>query len=100
PVATTPTAGPPSGAPGRGAAGDPGGSGGFAPDAPPADDLTARELEVLRLVAHGYSNREIAGALTLAEGTVKNHVSMVLAKLGARDRTSAVLRALRDGVLS
>ncbi|WP_265522098.1 response regulator [Oerskovia flava] len=62
-------------------------------------ELTERELEVLRLVAEGCTNREIAEALYLAEGTVKNHVSTVLLKLGARDRTKAVLRALHQGVL-
>ncbi|MFI6822752.1 response regulator [Micromonospora sp. NPDC050187] len=61
--------------------------------------LTEREVEVLRLVAEGYTNREIAGVLFLAEGTVKNHVSAILLKLGARDRTNAVLRALHEGVL-
>ncbi|GAA5039043.1 DNA-binding NarL/FixJ family response regulator [Thermocatellispora tengchongensis] len=65
----------------------------------PKQELTERELEVLRLVAEGYSNREIAGALFLAEGTVKNHVSAILLKLGARDRTNAVLRALHEGIL-
>jgi DNA-binding NarL/FixJ family response regulator len=55
--------------------------------------LSERELEVLRLLADGGSNREIAAALFLAEGTVKNHVTNVLAKLGARDRTQAALRA-------
>jgi DNA-binding NarL/FixJ family response regulator len=55
--------------------------------------LSERELEVLRLLADGASNREIAAALFLAEGTVKNHVTNVLAKLGARDRTQAALRA-------
>ncbi len=55
--------------------------------------LSQRELDVLRLLAGGRSNREIAGALFLAEGTVKNHVTNVLAKLGARDRTQAALRA-------
>lgn len=69
------------------------------PQAPAVQPLTARETEVLRLMAEGYSNREIASALHLAEGTVKNHVSMVLPKLGARDRTHAVLRALHDGLL-
>ena len=68
-------------------------------DAPPVQPLTERELEVLRLVAHGYPNREIAEALFLSEGTVKNHVSAVLTKLGARDRTNAVLRALHEGLL-
>ncbi|WP_366076688.1 response regulator transcription factor [uncultured Aeromicrobium sp.] len=69
------------------------------PDAPSAQELTEREVEVLRLVAAGYSNREIAGVLFLAEGTVKNHVSTILLKLGARDRTNAVLRALHEGIL-
>ncbi|MET8870072.1 DNA-binding response regulator [Nonomuraea sp. NPDC004580] len=68
---------------------------------PPAkvQPLTERELGVLRLIAEGYSNREIAEALFLAEGTVTNHVSALLAKLGARDRTNAVLRALHENVL-
>jgi DNA-binding NarL/FixJ family response regulator len=61
--------------------------------------LTDRELETLRLLAAGYSNREIASALHLATGTVKNHVSNVLLKLGVRDRTRAVLRALDLGLL-
>ena len=55
--------------------------------------LSDRELEVVRLLAAGSSNREIAAALFLAEGTVKNHVTNLLAKLGARDRTQAALRA-------
>ncbi len=61
--------------------------------------LTARETEVLRLMAGGYSNREIASALDVSEGTVKNHVSSVLSKLGVRDRTRAVLKALDAGWL-
>ncbi|GAA1120070.1 response regulator transcription factor [Citricoccus alkalitolerans] len=65
----------------------------------PAQELTEREQEVLRLMAEGYPNRQIAQALFLAEGTVKNHVSTILLKLGARDRTNAVLRALREGLL-
>ncbi|MFC7373996.1 response regulator [Brachybacterium sp. GCM10030267] len=68
-------------------------------DGAPIQQLTGRELDVLRLIAEGYSNREIAGLLHLAEGTVKNHASTILAKMGARDRTNAVLRALREGVL-
>ncbi|GAA2394485.1 DNA-binding response regulator [Catellatospora methionotrophica] len=61
--------------------------------------LSERELDVLRLLADGRSNREIAAALFLAEGTVKNHVSGVLAKLDARDRTQAALRARALGLL-
>jgi DNA-binding NarL/FixJ family response regulator len=63
------------------------------------EPLTPRETEVLRLMAAAYTNREIAEALGTAEGTVKIHVSNVLAKLGARDRTQAVLRALEGRVL-
>ncbi|WP_223881034.1 response regulator [Nesterenkonia ebinurensis] len=63
------------------------------------ESLTEREVEVLRLVAEGYSNRQIADLVHLAEGTVKNHISSILIKLGARDRTNAVLRAIREGVL-
>ncbi len=66
----------------------------------PADPLTERELEVLRLMTGGYSNREIARALQVAEGTVKNHVSSILSKLGVRDRTRAVLQAVRAGYLA
>jgi DNA-binding NarL/FixJ family response regulator len=65
----------------------------------PADPLTEREVEVLRLMTGGYSNREIARALRVAEGTVKNHVSSILSKLGVRDRTRAVLQAVRAGYL-
>ncbi|HLS33167.1 MAG TPA: response regulator transcription factor, partial [Brevibacterium sp.] len=65
----------------------------------PVQDLTDRETEVLRLMAEGCGNRDIARVLVLAEGTVKNHVSTILLKLGARDRTNAVLRALHRGLL-
>lgn len=58
------------------------------------EPLTPRETEVLRLMAAAYTNREIAEALGTAEGTVKIHVSNILAKLAARDRTQAVLKAL------
>ena len=54
----------------------------------------AREVEILRLLAGGYSNKEIARTLFLAEGTVKNYVSSILEKLGTRDRTRAVLKAI------
>ena len=57
------------------------------------DPLTERETEILRLMAGGYSNKEIANSLGVAEGTVKNHVSNILSKLGVRDRTRAVLKA-------
>ncbi len=73
--------------------------GGAEADTLAVQQLTDRELEVLRLMAEGYTNREISGALCLVEGTVKNHVSTILLKLAARDRTNAVLRALRLGVL-
>jgi DNA-binding NarL/FixJ family response regulator len=69
------------------------------PRQPLADPLTGRELEILRLLAAGHSNREIAGVVFLSEGTVKNHVSSILAKLGARDRTQAALRASALGLL-
>ena len=69
--------------------------------AAPADaaPMTPREREVLRLLAAGYSNREIARALLLAEGTVKNHVSSILTKMCVRDRTRAVLKAAERGLL-
>ena len=70
------------------------------PHLEPPDPLTEREVEVLRLMTGGYSNREIARALCVAEGTVKNHVSSILSKLGVRDRTRAVLQAARAGYLS
>jgi DNA-binding NarL/FixJ family response regulator len=66
---------------------------------PLVDPLTERELEVLRAVADGLSNREAAALLFLSEGTVKNHVTNVLAKLGVRDRTQAALRARALGLL-
>ncbi len=65
----------------------------------PPDPLTKREVEILRLMAGGYSNREIAEALGTAEGTVKNQASSILSKLGVRDRTRAVLKALELGYI-
>jgi DNA-binding NarL/FixJ family response regulator len=61
---------------------------------PPSATLTERELSILRLMAGGYANKEIARMLFLAEGTVKNYVSDLLLKLNARDRTQAVLKAI------
>jgi DNA-binding NarL/FixJ family response regulator len=57
-------------------------------------DISEKEKEVLRLMASGYSNKEICGAMFKSEGTVKNQVSAILAKLGVRDRTRAVLKAI------
>jgi DNA-binding NarL/FixJ family response regulator len=63
-------------------------------DDAPKDLFSQKEVAVLRLMAGGYSNREIAGSLFLAEGTVKNYVSAILDKLDTRDRTRAVLKAI------
>lgn len=60
----------------------------------PTANFTEREIAILRLLAGGYSNKEIARSVFLAEGTVKNYVSDILAKLDARDRTQAVLKAI------
>ena len=68
-----------------------------APAAP--DVLTARETDVLRMVASGATNREIAARLYLSEGTVKNHLSRILTRLGLRDRTQAALYARDHGLL-
>jgi DNA-binding NarL/FixJ family response regulator len=63
------------------------------------EPLTPRETDVIRLMAGGYSNREISQALSKSEGTIKNHVSNILSKLGVRDRTRAVLKAIELGVI-
>ncbi len=63
------------------------------------EHLTRREIEILALMAGGLSNREIADSLGTSEGTIKNHVSNVLAKLGVRDRVRAVLKAIDRGYL-
>ncbi len=63
------------------------------------ESMTKRETEVLRLMAGGYANKEIARALSLSQGTVKNHISNILSKMGVRDRTRAVLKALERGIL-
>jgi DNA-binding NarL/FixJ family response regulator len=62
--------------------------------APPSDTFSEREVSILRLLAGGYSNKEIARSVHLSEGTVKNYVSEILDKLGTRDRTRAVLKAI------
>jgi len=61
--------------------------------------LTARETDVLAMMATGLNNREIGDALELSEGTIKNHVSSILSKLGVRDRVRAVLRGLELGCI-
>ncbi|MCE9572684.1 MAG: response regulator transcription factor [Deltaproteobacteria bacterium] len=63
------------------------------------EPLTKREREVLRMMAGGHNNREIAEALRTSEGTIKNHASNIFAKLGVRDRTRAVLRGLQLGII-
>lgn len=68
-------------------------------DASDPAQLTEREREVLALLARGASNREISEALYIASGTVKNHLSSILSKLGVRDRTQAALKARELGLL-
>jgi DNA-binding NarL/FixJ family response regulator len=64
-----------------------------------SEPLSPRELEILRLLAGGATNREIAAQLVLAEGTVKNHVTSILGKLGVSDRTSAAMKARELGLI-
>jgi len=68
-------------------------------DAGLVEPLTEREVDILRLVAAGRTNRQIAQRLSLAEGTVKNYVTNILGKLGARDRTQAAIRARELGLV-
>ena len=63
------------------------------------EDLTSRELDVLRLIAAGNANKEIGGQLSITEETVKSHVTNILAKLGANDRTHAVTIGLKRGII-
>ena len=63
------------------------------------DELTSREIDVLRLIAAGNANKEIAVQLAIAEETVKSHITNILAKLGANDRTHAVTLALKRGII-
>lgn len=70
-----------------------------APEATPGQRITEREQSILRLVAGGYSNKEIARVLHLSEGTVKNYMSEILLKLDCRDRTHAVLKAITQKLL-
>jgi DNA-binding NarL/FixJ family response regulator len=63
------------------------------------EPLTDREKTILRMLAGGYSNREIGDLLKISEGTAKNHISSVLSKLGVRDRTRAVLKAIDLGLI-
>jgi len=70
-----------------------------AADEPPLEQLTEREEDVLKLMADGLANKDIAARLSLSEGTVKNHISVILDKLHANDRTQAVITALKRGLV-
>lgn len=69
------------------------------PDSKIAEELSDRELDVLKLLARGLTNADIAERLFLSEGTVRNYVSAILAKLDVADRTQAAILALRHGVV-
>ena len=72
----------------------------LSPETPECQELlSSRERQVIRLMVGGYRNREIAEAFGVTEGTVKNHVSNILSKLGVRDRTRAVLKAIESGLV-
>jgi DNA-binding NarL/FixJ family response regulator len=73
---------------------------GLVPESPATDGLTARETEVLRLIAQGLSNPEIAGRLFISEATVKTHINNTFAKIGARHRAEAVRYAYQKGIAS
>ena len=66
----------------------------------PQDELSSRELEVLKLIVEGMSNKEIAATLAITESTVKNHVNSLLSKLKVKDRTQAATTALRRGIVT
>jgi len=66
---------------------------------PPCSELSARELEILRLIARGMSNRQIGDSLGISEGTVKWHVNIILSRLNVSDRTQAVITALHRGIV-
>jgi two-component system NarL family response regulator len=66
----------------------------------PMPDLSAREVEILKGIVNGLSNKEIASMLSIAENTVKNHVNNILSKLQVHDRTAAATKALRQGIVT
>jgi DNA-binding NarL/FixJ family response regulator len=68
-------------------------------DQPPHSHLSAREVEVLELIAHGFSNKEIGRALGITEATVKWHVNLILHRLDVADRTEAIVTALQRGII-
>lgn len=66
---------------------------------PVLEKSSEKENHILKLMAGGFSNKEVAASIFLAEGTVKNHVSNILSKLNTRDRTRAVIIALNEGII-